>query len=126
MDQLSPGDALSRLKQLITNGRYGQNYTYMPSEKNNLLLETYHIDENKRKDIILSLELSDHIKDEYSNDTDHPDDYIYVFIKRGVSLLPRFYKELHYEKIDIYVKFFFCNEDSSVAVILSFHEAGDF
>ena len=44
MDQLSPGEALARLKQLIRTGKYGQNYSFKPTEKNNQLLEQFHFD----------------------------------------------------------------------------------
>jgi hypothetical protein len=126
MEHLSPGDALSRLKQLIKNGKYGINYTFVPTDKNKLLVETYYFDDKKRIDVLLSLESTDYIKDEYSNNPDNLDDYMYVFIKRGVLLMPRFYEVPTMKKVDIYVKFFFGNDKNSFAVILSLHKAGDY
>ena len=52
--------------------------------------------------------------------------YLYVFIKKGVSLLPRYAKVFEYSVVDIYIKFFFCNEKQSCVVILSFHKTGDY
>ncbi len=126
MEILSPGEALSRLKQLIKNGKHGVNYTFVPTDKNRLLVETYYLDDKKRIEILLSLEESDYIKDEYSYDPDNPDDYMYVFIKRNVILMPRFFEEAEFERLDIYVKFYFGNDKNSFAVILSIHKAGDY
>ncbi len=125
MEQLSPGEALSRLKQLIKTGRLGVNYTFVPTEKNKLLQELFFIDDEKKKEILLSLEANDYQKDEYSND-EHTDDYMYVFIKRDFELLSRYSEEMKYTRVDIYIKFFFCGENHSPAVILSFHRAGDY
>lgn len=126
MDNISPGEALSRLKQLIKGGKHGINYTFVPTDKNRLLLETYYVDDKKRIEILLSLEESDYQKDEYSNDPAFPDDYMYVFLKKDVLLMPRFFEGPNFDKVDIYVKFFFGNNKNSFVVILSMHKAGDY
>ena len=126
MDILSPSEALSRLKQLIKSGKYGINYTFVPTDKNKLLIDTYYVDDKKQIEILLSLEEQDYIKDEYSYNSDNPDDYMYVFIKRNVQLMPRFHEEAQFDYLDIYVKFFFGNDTNSFVVILSMHKAGDY
>ena len=126
MEQLSPGEALSRLKQLISSGMSGRNYTFVPTEKNRLLLDTYYIDDKKKIDILNSLDEKDYIKDEYSHSEDFQDNYMYVFLKKDVPLLLRFSEDIAYKKVDIYIKFYFGNEKRSLVVILSLHEAGDY
>lgn len=126
MDPLSPSEALSRLKELVRHGKLGKNYTFKPTEKNKLLLETYYLDDSKKKDILLSIEDSDYSKDEYSNDPDNPVYYIYAYIMRQVLLMPKFSTEIQCTPVDIYVKFYFSNDSSSVAVIMSFHKNKDY
>ena len=126
MDQLSPGEALSRLKQLLGSGMVGKNYTFVPTEKNKLLLDAYFIDDKKKIEILNSLDEKDYVKDEYSHSEEFQDNYMYVFLKRAVSLLPRFSEDIAYKNVDIYIKFYFDNEKRSLVVILSLHEAGDY
>ena len=126
MNLLTPSEALFRLKELIETGTYGYNYTFVPTEKNRLLSELYYFDDKKKKEILLQLSEKDFDREGYGDSEEHKDDYLYVFIKRGIKLLPRYSTELKTEQVDIYIKFYFAGDVNNIVFVLSFHKADDY
>ena len=112
---------IQRLRQTITKGRYGIDYTIIPRDKNNLLREKYIVDDRKVRDILNSLNTEDYISSEKSTNEDFENDTVHIFIKT-VDLIKR-YAGIEYTKVKLYIKLSWTKNGSVKMFIISFHEA---
>ncbi len=121
MIDYTPEDILSHLRQTVTKGKYGVDYTIKRRDKNDELREKYLIDDCKIKDILLSLTADNYICSEDSDQEDFPDDIVHKFIK-NVHLIRRYSDSIIPENVKLYIKFTWPKQTNKILLIISFHE----
>ncbi len=119
MVESKPENILSHLRQTITKGKYGVDYTVIPRDKNKELREKYYISDSKVKEILLSLTVDDYICPKESDNEDFPDDIVHIFIKTE-KLIQRFTDS--FVDVNLYIKFTWPRQNNKKLLIISFHE----
>ncbi len=110
------GNFLGEVKDLILRDEY----TIYPTEKNNLLDLQYVISEQRKKDILLSLEPDDFSEMRISNDEYFNGDALYIFGKE-VPLLERYSNNNKISEVELYIKMDYLKEQT--VCVVSFHKA---
>lgn len=107
---------------MIRDGTLGEDYTIANRDKNRQLRRDYYITDDKIKEVLLELQLSNLIKVEKSNNGAHSDDTVFVF-KKMILLMPRWQEEANYQNVNLYIKITWPMEkDGTVMFVISFHE----
>ncbi len=119
-DGYNPNDIIQRLKRLLESGKSGIDYTIIPRDKNESLIETYVISEQDRIDILKRLTVNEYDGWEYGNNTDFPKDIIHFF-HYETSLIPRGIEDAKSKRIKLYIKLTW-TKPSNVLIVISFHE----
>lgn len=110
------GNFLGKLKDLVLRDEY----TIYPTEKNNLLDLQYVISEERKKNILLSLEPDDFSEIRISNDEFFNGDILYIFGKE-VPLLERYSSNNNISEVELYIKMDYLKEQT--VCVVSFHKA---
>jgi hypothetical protein len=123
-------NALDRMKNIIKNGRFGQDWTYARNNfKNRVFRSTYLCDENNYKNIMLKLDESNFYEAEKNNspkarrDPQAAQEIMYKFILKEEFELIVPENEECMKTINLYIKFTFPMPDDNNVIIISFHEA---
>ena len=116
----SPDDVVERLHRHIRANVYGIGYTVKPTDKNSQLRKEYVVDDNKVRDILLSLRAEDYLRWEYSND-EHFKGEIVHFFQKNVLLIPRQKEDGKEEEIALYIKMTWSSKNG-ILFILSVHK----
>jgi hypothetical protein len=107
---------LEEVKTAINAGRYRVEMNYNRQDNLDLYIE-YIINEEKRKQILLSLEASDFSEIRHNTHKGYEHELLYVFGK-DVNLLRRF--SPREEQVSLYIKF---NKlESKYVIVISFHK----
>ena len=120
----SPSDTISRLHNTIDSGVLGIDYTIIPREKNEALLESYNITENDRIEILKSLEECDYEGWEVTENKKHYKDIIHFF-RKSVSLFPKGIEDAPAKKVNLYIKLTW-QYSNNLMIVISFHETNQF
>ena len=107
---------LGKVKDLVLRDEY----TIYPTEKNNLLDLQYVISEERKKNILLSLEPDDFSEIRISNDEFFNGDILYIFGKE-VPLLERYSSNNNISEVELYIKMDYLKEQT--VYVVSFHKA---
>ena len=119
-DGYGPSDIVSRLHRSIENGIYGIDYTIIPRDKNELLIENYVIDEAYRITVLRDLTIQDYDGWELSNQALYPNDVVHLF-HRNVSLIPRGIEDATPCSVSLYIKMTWTKQ-GGLLIIISFHD----
>lgn len=124
MVEYKPESIISRLRQTVSKGKYGKDYTIVRRDKNNLLREKYLVDDNKVKAILLDIDTADYVKSEPSDNEYFLNDIVHIF-RSDVQLIRRYSEEIETANIILYIKFTWCSSQNGQMIIISFHEEND-
>lgn len=114
--------AIDKLHRMIRDGTLGEDYTIANRDKNRQLRRDYYINDDKIKEVLLGVQLTNLIKVEKSNNGEHPDDIVFVF-KKTILLMPRWQENADYQNVNLYIKITWpVKSDGAVMFIISFHE----
>ncbi len=124
MADYKPENIIERIRQTIRTGKFGKDYTIIPRDKNLLLRETFIVDDEKIKTILLSLSVEDYVKSESSDNESFQNDIVHIFTKE-VHLIRRYSAKIEAEKVNLYIKFTWSFSQNKTMIIISFHEEND-
>ncbi len=119
-DGYEPDDIIARLHDCINNGKPGLDYSISPRPENEMLLQEYIITEKERINILRGLTLSNYDGWDYSDNSQYPNDIVYLFNKR-VSLIPRGKEDADKQFVKLYIKITW-QKPVGVLVVISFHD----
>ena len=85
-----------------------------------MLLQEYIITEKERINILRGLTLSNYDGWDYSDNSQYPNDIVYLFNKR-VSLIPRGKEDADKQFVKLYIKITW-QKPVGVLVVISFHD----
>ena len=115
-------EILAKIHQTVQDGTLGSEYTIINREKNRRLRKDYIVNDEKIREILLDLKITDFDKQEMSKNEEHPEDVVYVFRKKHL-LMPRYQDDAYYKSFSLYIKVTW-TDDGALMLIISLHEIG--
>ncbi len=119
-DGYRPSDVVSRLRRCIKQGCYGIDYTIIPRDKNEALLERYIMTEEDRIGVLLQLTVEEYDGWDMSDNPDFPNDLVYLF-HHEIELMQRGEEDSQSRIVKLYIKVTWTKPEG-VLIIISFHE----
>lgn len=114
-------EVIKTIHTKVKDGIYGADYTIAPRVKNKKLRDCYNVNDEKIKEILLSLSIEDFISQDMSNNTEHVEDVVCKFMKT-YPLMPKWKENANYENVSLYIKMVQPQYGQPIFII-SFHEA---